>query len=167
MRKIGFLGLLLAVVLASFLGTLWLTGEPVLTGSRSAAEQLASYSISHRSDLIEAAVASGLHASSNMKGNIDVMTRVNDREVTIQGWLADPVGDTASMAIIFVGGKHVASTRTQGERPDVTKALGLAFGAEKNVALTVTFECPAGARPFIVGLGSDNQYAAVSSPACP
>ena len=63
MRKIGFLGLLLAVVLASFLGTLWLTGEPVLTGSRSAAEQLASYSISHRSDLIEA-VASGLHASS-------------------------------------------------------------------------------------------------------
>jgi hypothetical protein len=163
MRKIGFLGLLLVVLLASFLGTLWLTGGPGPTDSRSAAEQLASHSISHRSDLIEAAVASGLHASSNMNGNIDVMTRVNDREVTIQGWLADPVGDGASMAIVFVGGKHVASTRTQGERPDVTKALGLAFGAEN----TVTFECPAGARPFIVGLGSDNQYVAVSSPPCP
>jgi hypothetical protein len=167
MRKIGFLGLSLAVLLASFLGTLWLTRGPVPTDSRSAAEQLASHSISHRSDLIDAAVGSGLHASSSMKGNVDVMTRVNDREVTIQGWLADPVGDAASMAIIFVGGKHVASARTQDERPDVTKALGLAFGAEKNVAFTVTFECPAGARPFIVGLGSDNQYVAVSSPPCP
>jgi hypothetical protein len=167
MQKIGFLGLLLAVLLASFFGTLWLTGGSVPPESRSAAEQLASYSISHRSDLIEAAVASGLHTSSAMKGNIDVMTRVNDREVTIQGWLADPVGDTASIAIIFVDGKHVATTHTQGERPDVTKALGLASDAKQNVALTVTFECRAGARPLIVGLGSDNQYVAVASPPCP
>ena len=81
--------------------------------------------------------------------------------------LADPVGDAASIAIIFVGGKHVGSTRTQAERPDVTKAFGLAFGAERNVAFVVTFECRAGARPSVVGLGSDNQYVAVSSPPCP
>ncbi len=64
MRKKVFLGLSLVVLFGSFFTTLWLTGTatpPSTTDERSSAEQLASRSISNRSDLIEAAVAVGLH----------------------------------------------------------------------------------------------------------
>ena len=171
MRKKVFLGLSLVVLLGSFLGTLWLTGTatpPSATDERSAAEQLASRSISNRSDLIEAAVAAGLHSSTRIKGGVDSTTRVNDREVTINGWLADPEGDATPVAVlVFVAGKNVAATRTRGERPDLTKALGLAFGAEENVAFAVSFGCPTGERPIVVGLGSDKQYLPIVSPPCP
>lgn len=31
----------------------------------------------------------------------------------------------------------IAKTQTHGERPDVTKALGLAFGSDQNVSFSV------------------------------
>jgi len=171
MRKIVFLGLSLAVLFVSFLGTLWLTGTatpPSTTDERSAAEQLASRSISNRSDLIEAAVATGLRSSTQMKGTVESMTRVTDREVTINGWLADPEGDATPVAIlVFVAGKNVAATQTHGERLDVTKTLGLAFGAEQNVVFAVSFGCRTGEQPIVVGLGLDKRYLPIVSPQCP
>jgi hypothetical protein len=171
MRKKVLLGLSLVVLFGCFFTTLWLTGTatpPSTTDERSGAEQLASRSISNRSDLIEAAVAAGLHLSTQMKGNIDSTTRVNDREVTIKGWFADPEGDATPLTVlVFVDGKNMAMTQTRGERPDVTKALGLAFGAERNVGFEVSFGCRTGAQPFIVGLGSDKQYLSLSSAQCP
>jgi hypothetical protein len=171
MRKAGVIGILLVVFLGSFFATLWFTGTgppPSTTDPRSFAEQLASRSIFSRSDLIEAAVAIGLHSSPRMKGSGDSITRINDREVTIKGWLADPDGDaTALNVLVFVAGKYMATTQTRGERPDVTKLLGLAFGAERNVAFEVSFACRTDDKPIIVSLGLDKQYLYLSSPQCP
>jgi hypothetical protein len=167
MRKMGLIGMLLVVLVGSFFATLWLADSGV-RDERSAAEQLANSSIFNRSDLIEAAVAAGLHRSTQMKGVVDAMTRVNDREVRINGWLADPDGDaTAAAVLVFVDGKNVATTQTRGERPDVTKALGLAFGTERNVGFEVTFRCRTGQQPMIVGVGSAKEYHSLASARCP
>jgi hypothetical protein len=86
----------------------------------------------------------------------------------MRGWLADPGGDATPITlIIFVAGKKVAVTQTRGERPDVTKAQGLALGAEQNVAFEVSFGCRTGDQPMLVGLGLDKQYFSLSSPQCP
>jgi hypothetical protein len=54
-----------------------------------------------------------------MKGVVDAMTRVNDREARLNGWLADPDGDAAALTIlVFVGGKNVERIQSWGERPD-------------------------------------------------
>src|SRR5207253_2990567 len=96
MRKAALTAILLATLVGSFLVTLRLTGTlaPPATpdDDQSDAERLASRSIFDRADLIEAAVAAGLHSSSSMRGTVDELTRINESEVAIRGWLADPMG---------------------------------------------------------------------------
>jgi|SRR4051812_18857586 len=171
MRTIGSVAILVLVLIGSFFITSWLinTGTPSnTTDNRSDAERLASSNISSRADLIEAAVGLGLHSSSSMKGNVDAVSRLNDREVTIRGWMADQGGDATPITVLFfVDGQNVAVIQTHGERSDVTKELGLALGAEQNVAFEARFVCPTGGRPLVVGLGQDKQYFYLLSPRCP
>jgi hypothetical protein len=170
MRKIALIGMMLVMLGGSFFATLWLTDtgtSPTAADGRSDAERLASQRIFNRSDLIQAAVAAGLHSSTGMKGNVDSMRRVNDREVAITGWLAAPEGDATPLTLlIFVDGKKTAAAQTRGERSDVTKLLGLAFGAERDVAFEVSFVCPTGSKPVLIGLGPGKQYFYLSSPQC-
>ena len=59
-----------------------------------------------------------------MAASVDRMIRVNDREVAVYGWLADPGGDAMPLKLlVFVGGKLAVATETQGERPDAARAL--------------------------------------------
>jgi hypothetical protein len=157
------------MLVGSFALTLWLTSSqpPSSSPDLPPSEALATYKISNRTELIEAAVALGLHASTRVKGSIDAIKRSND-QVTIAGWMADPQGgDTPLNVLVFVEGIMVRSERTRGERPDVTQELGLAFGAEKNVGLQVTFACQSGGQPMLVGVGVDKDYFLFSSPRCP
>ena len=103
-----------------------------------------------------------------MEGSIDAMTRINDREVAVRGWLVDPNGDgTPLKLLVFVAGKFVVATETQGERPDVTRALALTLGAEKNVSVQVSASCAPGQQPIMVGLGTGTQYVHIRSAPCP
>ena len=172
MRKIGWIGALGFGFLGSFFLTLWLTkpgAPPDTAAERPAADQLAGHAIANASDLIEAAKEAGLHYSSNrMQGLIDSMSRVNEREVKIGGWLADPQADATPLTLlVFLGGKRVAAAQTRGQRPDVTNKLGLAFGAEQNVVFSLSFGCRPGEQAIVVGLGADRQFFPLSLPACP
>ena len=171
MRTLALAGLLAGVLIGSFFLTLWLidTGPSWnMSDDRRDAERLASRNIFDRSDLIEAAVAVGLHSSSSMKGMVETVSRLNDREVTIKGWVADRDGDATPLSVlVFVGGRTAASVQTRGERSDVTNLHSLAFGAEKNVGFEATFACPTGDHAVVVGLGQDKQYFYLSSPDCP
>jgi len=171
-RRVTRLLILAAVGIGSFALTLWATA-PRTTSSgaddfRPDAERLASYSISSTPDLVEAVISLGFSRSQQMAANIDGMSRINDREVAVNGWLADPGGDATPLKLlVFVGGKLAAETETQGERPDVARALALMQGAEKNVKFQANFGCSPGQQPVIVGLGLGKQYIRVKSPPCP
>ena len=172
MRKAAFAGLLLAALIGSFFATLWVldTRAPTDTAGadQSDAGRLASATIFDRADLIEAAVRVGLHSSASMRGVVDAISRINDSEVAISGWLADTGGEGEPLnVLVFAAGKHAGMTQTRGERPDVTQALRLASGAEKNVAYELSLSCRAGDHLVIVGVGSDKQYTYLSSPRCP
>ena len=168
MRRIILMSATAAVLIGTFALTLWLTGSqpPSSLAGRPPIEALATYKISNRTELIDAAVALGLHASTRLKGSIDAVKRINDREVTIAGWMADPQGGDAPLdVLVFVDGAMVGAAH---ERPDVTTALGLAFGAEKNVTFQVTVACRSGGEPIVVGVGVDEDYFLLTSPSrCP
>jgi hypothetical protein len=100
----------LAVFLGSFFVALWLLEDErdTLSGStdtRSDSERLASEQVKDYSELRRAARKAGLKLSLNMVGTIDRYSRVNERDVAISGWLADPEGDANPLKIIvFVAG---------------------------------------------------------------
>ena len=172
MRKAAFAGLLLAALIGSFLATLWVLDTRAPTDAAGAdqsdAGRLASATISDRADLIEAAVGAGLHSSDSMRGVVDEIRRLNASDVAIRGWLADTGGEGEPLnVLVFAAGKHAGMTQTHGERPDVTQALRLASGAEKNVAYELSLSCRAGDHLVIVGVGTDKQYLYLSSPRCP
>lgn len=96
------------------------------------------------------------------------MSRTNNLDVTMAGWLADLEGDGTPLdVVVFVAGVMVARTATKGERPDVTQAFGLGLGAEKNVYFQVSFRCGPGEPPVVAGLGRARQYLPLVSRPCP
>lgn len=155
------------ILFGSFFTTLWLTepapnngtAETNLISSGPAIDRLASLPVSNLRDLGQLAERAGLQPARSMRGNIDAVARANDRDVTVSGWLVDRNGDaTPSTVMIFVGGKSVAIVKTKAERADVTTALALGFGAEKNVTFQASFACRSGEQPIIVGIGLRSQY---------
>jgi len=159
---------LLAVLFGSFFITLWLT-EPQVSSAldnRSDAERLAAYTISNSSDLAKSAYDANLIPSRRLSGHVDVIHRIDERDVGLAGWAADREG-TSLEVLIFVAGRLVATTNTTGERPDVTAALHLGFGAEKNVAVSANFTCRRGEQPVVAVLGNNKQYLHLQSDPCP
>jgi hypothetical protein len=168
MRRLIFVGILAVVLLGSFFLTLWLTDIRPLKDTRSATEHLADRKVSDYSELSRVASDMGLMASQRLKGAVDGATRSSERDVRYWGWLADPNGDATPLNIVvFVAGRAVATAQTKGERADVTPLLGLAFGAEKNVAFEVNFSCRIREVPVVVGLGTGKQYFAFPARPCP
>jgi hypothetical protein len=138
------------------------------TDARSDSERLASQRVTDYSGLRGAASRAGLRFSLDMIGAIDGYSRLNEREVAISGWVADPEGDAAPIdVIIFVAGSVVVRMKTKGERPDVTGPRGLAFGTEKDVKFEVNFTCAPGQQPVVVALGMKRQYFPLPLPQCP
>jgi hypothetical protein len=159
-----------AVLFGSFFTTLWLTEPdvPKVVDTRSDTERLAVQRVSSYPELNDAAASAGLRFSPQLQGVVDGIDRANEHEVNLVGWLADPNGDATPLHIlVFIGGSMVANTQTNGERPDVTKAISLGFGAEKNVSFSFKFNCDPGVQPVVVGVGEKGQYIPLQSKKCP
>ena len=119
---------------------------------------LAAQRILNYSEVPKAAQNVGLRSSEQMKGYVDHISRINEREVNMAGWLMDPQGKTPLDVLVFIDGSMVAATQTKGERPDITTGFHLGSGAEKNVAFSLNVNCRPGDEPVVVGVGERKQY---------
>lgn len=162
--------LLAALLFGSFGLTLWLTapGRPLSAShALTPAERLATYPITTEYALHQDAQALGLQVSPSLTGYVDALDRLDRYTVSAKGWLADRAGEGAPLYILaFAGGEFVASARTRGQRPDVTKAQGLTGKAAQNVAYAMTFRCELGSLPILVGLSGD-RYTQLTVKPCP
>ncbi len=159
-----------AVLFGSFFTTLWLTEPqpPLASDNRSDAKRLAGYQISDSSDLEKSAQSAKLTPSRQLLGYVDAIRRIDEQNVTAIGWAADREGDSTPLEVlVFVAGPLVATAHTEGERPDVTAAVRLGFGAEKNVAFVLRFPCRRGDQPVVVVIGRERQYLPLQSGRCP
>jgi hypothetical protein len=170
-RKVVLAGIMAAMLLISFLITLHFIGNgatPLATDELSDVDRLARRDIYDRGDLIQAAVAAGLHSSDQIRGALDEITRINEREVAIKGWLVDPSGAGDPLtAIVFAGGHRRTAVETKGERADVAQKLRLVPGAEKNVGFHMTAVCRKDEPMVIVGIGREKQYLYLTTTRCP
>ena len=158
------------VLFGSFFITLWLTEPdvPKAVDNRSDTERLAAQHVSTYPELENAAANAELRFSRQLQGVVDGVNRVNEHEVNMVGWLADREGDATPLhVLVFILGAVVATAQTNGERPDVTRAIGLGFGTEKNVAFSFKFNCGSGVQPIVAGVGAKGQYIPLQSKKCP
>ena len=172
MQRAAIIGFLVAVVMGNLALALRQPGttsaRPDPNDKRPVAERLASLKVSSDSELTEAAPAAGLRMSRRFVGVVEWITRIDEHDVKMAGWLADPDGDSAPLeVVVFVAGAAVATALTRGERPDLPNNAGLGFGTEKNIDFRVTFSCRAGDRPVVAGLGPKDRYIPLASPRCP
>jgi hypothetical protein len=168
LRRAAYIVFLLAVLIGSFFVTLWLTEPqvPNAPDNRSRAERLAAYPISNGSDLAKSAYGADLVPSQRLFGIVNTIRRIDEQKVDLAGWAADGHG-TALEVLVFIAGHLVATTHTAGERPDVTAALRLGFGANTNVALFANFTCRKGDQPVVVVLGNEREYKHLPTAPCP
>jgi hypothetical protein len=149
------------------------SARPDPADHRPTAERIASQKVPTRSELPDAAAAAGLTLSRRTLGRVEGMSRTDAHDVTMTGWFVDRYGDATPLTVmVFVAGSMAATTRTEGERPDVASIVGLGFGAEKNVRFNISFPCRAGEQPIIIGLGPKEEYVPLFlaysvSPKCP
>jgi|SRR5271169_314721 len=165
------IGLPAAALFGSFFITLWLTAldnpgtRPIAGANPYDAEKL----VSNDFDLLTAAgEVVALPLSQRMTGNIDIINRTSELEVSVVGWTADTEGDgTPTRILVFAGDALVAATQTKGERSDVTQALHLGSGPEKNVSFSVKFNCGPGDQFVVIAIAASKQYFPLGSKQCP
>jgi hypothetical protein len=162
-QRRAIIGFLTAAAVGNLV--LWLSqprttsARPDPADHRPIAERLASQKVSSGADLPRAAAAAGLTLSRRTLGRVEKLGRVDASLVTISGWFADRYGDATPLTVVvFVAGTMVATTRTEGELPRVTRMVGLSFGAEKNTRYQMSFPCGVGEHPIVVGLGPKDEY---------
>ena len=162
-QRRAIIGFLTAAVVGNLV--LWLTqprttsARPDPADHRPIAERLASQKVSSRADLPLAAATAGLTLSRRTMGRVEQLSRVDASHVTMSGWFADRYGDATPLTVmVFVAGPMAGMTRTEGERPEVARMVGLGFGAEKDIGFRLSFPCQAGEQPIVVGLGPKEEY---------
>lgn len=161
------------VLILSFTITLWLTEpEAPQLPPEEMLKSLAAAAVSDEASLGAAARTAGLQYSSYVKGNVDVLSRVDANHVSISGWAVETISATTARGapitvMAFDDGKRVFMMETKGERPDVTAALNLSEEAAKNVTFAGQLECSSGNQLFIVGASLSGTFALLGKKNCP
>jgi hypothetical protein len=76
------------------------------------------------------------------------------------------LGDsTPSKVFVFLNGSLVASGQTSGEHLGLMKAFHLSHS--ENLVFSLAFNCRAGDKPVILGVGGRKQYVILQTKECP
>jgi hypothetical protein len=75
-------------------------------------------------------------------GHADLITRLPNGQVSMQGWAAELDGAGRPLTMFgYIGGRSVFVTETKDERPDLAKYLNLPGENAKNVGYQSTMSC--------------------------
>jgi hypothetical protein len=152
---LGFL-----VLIGSFLLTFWLVGTGAST---SPLNILMSSHVSDDESLSDAAISAGLRPSLTLKGSVDQLTRLSEKQIRITGWSADSNGNGTPITVIaFTDGKLALQTNTNGPRPDVTDHFKLSNEAALNIGFGGVLDCRA-SRPLFIIAVAGNRYSKLSN----
>ncbi len=129
---------------------------------------LASATISDASGLMAAVQTAGLRGTSDVKGAIESLTRIDDARVAITGWAADKTASSPSLTIVaFAGGRHAMTAVTNGPRKDVARMLGLSDANTRYVSFEATLACSPHQNLVVVAVTADGTYSQFRSLTCP
>lgn len=154
------------LMISAFFTTIWVTEPELPPGSGIAA--LAKTPAAGSAELLSAIDAAGLTRSEFVRGNVDVVRRLDGGQVAITGWAAEVNGVGSPLSVMaFPDAQQVIIVETRGERGDVTSALRLRSEAAANVSFELRLSCKAGQRVMVIAATQSNLFAPLEAPACP
>jgi len=156
-----------AAAMAGFFMVLWLTA-PTMAPQSPAIAILANATVSDAASLMVAVQTAGLRGTSDVKGAIEDIKRLENDRVTIKGWVTDATAPGSALTVVaFAGGNHVLTTVTNGARTDIAKMLGLADpSVSRNMSFQGAFACMPGEKIVVVAVTS-GAYSQFRSLTCP
>ena len=153
--------------ISGFIAVLWLT-DPASAPHTPAMTILTNATVSDAASMMAAVQTAGLRGTSDVKGSIEEITRLDNGRASIKGWVTDTTAAGSALTVIaFAGGKHVLTTVTNGARADVAKMLGLAGASAANMSFQGTFACRPGGNIIVIAVTSGGAYSQFRSLACP
>jgi len=153
------------VVVLAFGIALWLT-SPVEAPPGVAI--LANATVSDTTGLMAAVQTAGLRGTSDVKGAIEGLKRIDDQRVTITGWAVDKTASSPSLTIIaFAAGRHAMTAVTKGPRKDVAQMFGLSDASTRYVSFEATLTCRPSQNLIVVAVTADRTYSQFRSLICP
>lgn len=153
--------------LSGFIAVLWLT-EPVTTPYAPTIAALANATVSDATSLMAAVQTAGLHGTTDVKGAIDEIKRLDNDRVAVKGRVTDISASGSALNIVaFAGGKHVLTTVTEGAGIDIARMLGSADTSAKEMSFQGVFACRSGERIVVIAVTSGAAYSQFRSLACP
>jgi hypothetical protein len=154
-----------AAAILSFAVALWLT-SPVAAPPGVAI--LARATVSDATSLMAAVQTAGLRGSSDVKGAIEGLKRIDDEHVTINGWAVDISTSSQSLTIVaFAGGHHTLTATTAGPRKDVARMFGLSDAGARTVSFEAALACGSGQALVVVAVTAYRTYSQFRSLICP
>ena len=129
---------------------------------------LASAPVSDATSLMAAVQTAGLRGTSEVKGAIEGLERVDAERVKLSGWAVDKTASSPSLTIVaFAGGRHAMTAVTSGPRKDVARMFGLSDADARDVSFETTLACGSGQKLIVVAVTADRTYSQFGSLACP
>jgi hypothetical protein len=152
-----------AAFMLSFAGAMWLT-EPVAAPQE--VQVLASAIVSDAGGLMGAVQAAGLGWTSDIKGAIETLNRVDDGHVAANGWAFDVTRANPQLTIIvFAGGHYALTVPTIGPRDNVAPIFGLSDA--KNASFEARFACKPGENLVFIAVTRHHTYSQFPARVCP
>jgi hypothetical protein len=134
----------------------------------AAMTMLAGATISDLRGLMAAVKAAGLKGTPDIKGGIDEIIRRDNDHVTLKGWAAQIADSDAPLAVmVFVDGRNMLTTETNGSRPEITAALGLSETASANISFEGDLACGRRQQFILVAVSRSGVYGHFGSKVCP
>lgn len=147
----------------AFFAVLWLTkGEPL----PPEAAILANATVLDATSLMAAVQTAGLRGTTDIKGAIEEIRRIDTERVTIRGWAADAASASPLTVIVYAGRAHVLAA-TDDVKGSVARLVGLSDGATTRTSFNGTFVCARGEKLQIVAVAAGRRYSQFRSLACP
>jgi hypothetical protein len=160
-RLITWMPATIAAPLAFFVA-LWLTKPGSLPPE---AVILANATVLDATSLMAAVQTAGLRGTTDIRGAIEDVRRVDGERVTIRGWAADAASTSPLTLIVFAGRTHALVGANQVNV--IGHLVGLSDGAPTRTSFNDTFACTRGETIRIVAVAADRRYSQFRSLACP
>ena len=149
----------------SFLVAMLLTKPMGLT--TAAMTRLASSTVSDLKTLMTAVKTAGLRGTTDVKGAIEEIKRIDSDRVFLKGWAVE-IGDSTPLTVmVFVDGHNSLTVETNGRRDEASNALGLSDDATANVSFEGRLKCSRGQKLIVVAVARSDVYGQFGSRACP
>jgi hypothetical protein len=162
-RPATWLAAVLAAPLA-FLATLWLT-SPKPPSPWVAT--LANATVSDSTSLMATVQTAGLRGTSDVKGAIEEMSRVDGERVLIRGWATDATSSVSPLTVIaFAGRAHVLAVVNEISS-DAAHFAGLSGATATTTSFNGTVACKRGEKLIVVAVTAERKYSQFRSLVCP